>query len=139
MTVKYLFASHGTFADGTVSFLSIMMGKNENIYSICCYLDDRSAELQIETEMKAIGDFDQLIVFCDMHGSSVEQSVFRLLHDDPRILIISGYNIPLVLNIIAQEKVLSKVEIRDMIQEAQSGMMLLEAPKIPSPEEEGIF
>lgn len=139
MTVKYLFASHGTFAEGTASFLRIMMGSNEHIYSICCYLDDRSAELLIKTKLKEIGDFDQLIVFCDMHGSSVEQSVFRLLYADPRIFIISGYNIPLALNIIAQGRILSKTEIQTMIQEAQSGMMLLEAQTIPVPEDEGLF
>ena len=73
MMVKYLLASHGSFCEGTLSFLKIMMGVPENLYVMTAFLDNEPIGKKVEDKLKEIGEFDQLIVFCDIHGGSVQQ------------------------------------------------------------------
>ena len=124
--VKYLIASHGRFSEGTVSFLKIMTGEKENVYTLSAFLDDRSIQDMVKDKLKEIGEFDQLIVFCDIHGGSVAQEVFKqTASDDRNIQIIAGYNLALVMDLILKDSVLSKDDIRESIEGAKNAMVYL--------------
>lgn len=114
---KYLFASHGLFAEGTKSFLNVMCGNYANVYTLTAFLDEKSVEEVVKEKMKEIGDFDQLIIFCDLYGGSVAQEIYRQTVEDKRnIHIIAGYNLALVIDIIARDSLLSKEEIEVLIE-----------------------
>ena len=124
--VKYLIASHGRFSEGTVSFLKIMTGEKENVYTLSAFLDDRSIQDMVKDKLKEIGEFDQLIVFCDIYGGSVAQEVFKqTASDDRNIQIIAGYNLALVMDLILKDSVLSKDDIRESIEGAKNAMVYL--------------
>lgn len=124
--VKYLIASHGKFSEGTVSFLEIMAGKNEHIYTISAFLDERSIHDIVNSKLREIGEFEQLIVFCDIHGGSVAQEIYRQTSEDQRnIQIIAGYNLSLVLDLILKQTVLGKKDIQESIESAKSAMVYL--------------
>ena len=124
--VKYLLASHGSFSEGTLSFLKIMMGVPENLYVMTAFLDDESVEKKVQDKLQEIGEFDQLIVFCDLHGGSVQQELFRQTQQDSRnVQLISGYNLPLVMDIMFKGRVLSDDEIRDSIRESREAIVYL--------------
>jgi len=124
--VKYLLASHGEFSKGTESFLKIMIGTNTSLYTLVAFLDDTSIESLVKNKLEEIGDFDQLIVFCDLYGGSVAQEVFRqtkLL--EKNIQIIAGYNLALVMDIIFKNKILENKEIKSSIEESKSAIVYL--------------
>ena len=74
------------------------------------------AQKKVEKVLKEIGEFEQLIVFCDLYGGSVMQEVFRqTINDERDIQIIAGYNLALVLDIILRNAVLTKEEIQEII------------------------
>ena len=124
--VKYLLASHGSFSEGTLSFLKIMMGVPENLYVMTAFLDDESVEKKVHDKLQEIGEFDQLIVFCDIHGGSVQQELFRQTQLDSRnVQLISGYNLPLVMDIMFKGRVLSDDEIRESIRESREAIVYL--------------
>ena len=124
--VKYLLASHGSFSEGTLSFLKIMMGVPENLYVMTAFLDDESVEKKVQDKLQEIGEFDQLIVFCDIHGGSVQQELFRQTQQDSRnVQLISGYNLPLVMDIMFKGRVLSDDEIRESIRESREAIVYL--------------
>ena len=124
--VKYLLASHGSFSEGTLSFLKIMMGVPENLYVMTAFLDDESVGKKVQDKLQEIGEFDQLIVFCDIHGGSVQQELFRQTQQDSRnIQLISGYNLPLVMDIMFKGRVLSDDEIRESIRESREAIVYL--------------
>ena len=124
MMVKYLLASHGSFCEGTLSFLKIMMGVPENLYVMTAFLDNDPIGKKVEEKLKEIGEFDQLIVFCDIHGGSVQQEIFRQTQLDSRnVQIISGYNIPLVMDIMFKGRELSDDEIRESIRESREAIV----------------
>lgn len=117
--VKYLLASHGSFADGTYSFLKIMCGLTENVYTLNAFLDDQSLDDLVDKKLLEIGEYDQLIIFCDIHGGSVEQKILLKTAEMKNVFIISGFNIPLVLEIISQNRILSEKELKAIIDQAR--------------------
>lgn len=125
--IKYLFASHGKFSEGTKSFLEIMSGDNPNIYTVTAFLDNQSEKDLIQKVLKEIGEFEQLIVFCDLYGGSVMQEVFRqTINDERDIQIIAGYNLALVLDIILRNAVLTKEEIQEIINANKEAIVYVE-------------
>lgn len=135
--VKYLLASHGRFAEGTKSFLDIMISQRDDIYTMTAFLDERSLDDLIEEKFKEIGEFDQLIVFCDLNGGSVAQKMFIYSNTDSRdIKVIAGYNIALVMDIIFKNKELTDEEIRASIDECKNHIVYLNDIKVASKEEE---
>jgi mannose/fructose-specific phosphotransferase system component IIA len=80
----------------------------------------------VQDKLQEIGDFDQLIVFCDLHGGSVQQELFRQTQQDSRnIQLISGYNLPLVMDIMFKGRILSDDEIRESIRESREAIVYL--------------
>lgn len=125
--IKYLFASHGKFSEGTKNFLEIMSGDNPNIYTVTAFLDNQSEKDLIQKVLKEIGEFEQLIVFCDLYGGSVMQEVFRqTINDERDIQIIAGYNLALVLDIILRNAVLTKEEIQEIIDANKEAMVYVD-------------
>lgn len=122
--IKYLIASHGCFASGTESFLSIMIGKNEKVFVLEAFLDEISIEDKVKQVFEEIGEFSQLIVFCDIHGGSVAQEIYRQsITLEKNIQIIAGYNIALVLEIITRDSEMNEQEIREAINNSKEAIV----------------
>lgn len=119
---KYLLASHGEFSKGCESFLKIMAdAKGENLYTLTAFLDDESVVELVTNKLIEIGEFDQLLVFCDIYGGSVQQEIFRQVALDPRnIQIIAGFNLGLLLDLYLKNQVCTCEEIRQAIQLSKS-------------------
>ncbi|MDO4377822.1 MAG: hypothetical protein Q4C64_01555 [Erysipelotrichia bacterium] len=125
--VKYLFASHGKFAKGTESFLRIMVGGKENVYTINAFIDEKSIDVSVREKLAEIGDFDQLVIFCDIYGGSVCQEVFRqVASTEKNIQLIAGYNLALVMEIMLRDSVLTKEEILDVIEQSKESIKYVE-------------
>jgi mannose/fructose-specific phosphotransferase system component IIA len=86
-----------------------------------------------------IGNFDQLLIFCDIHGGSVAQEIFMQTHEDSRnIQIIAGYNLALVMDMILKNHVVTPEEIRESIENSKNAIVYLNDVK-PVSEEETLF
>lgn len=124
--VKYLLASHGEFSRGTLSFLNVLMGVNDNVFILEAFLDEESLQTKMKRVFDSIGKFDQLIIFCDLHGGSVAQEVFIETFDDPRnIQIIAGYNVSLVMDIMMRNEVMTNDEIQVAVNESKNSIVYL--------------
>lgn len=124
--IKVLLASHGNFSEGTKSFLSLMIGQRENLFTLVAFLDTDSVQKKVQAVMQEIGDFDQLFIFCDIHGGSVEQELFRYTASDHRnIQIVSGYNLAVVMEILMRTEPLSQDEIACIVEDARNSLIYL--------------
>lgn len=124
--INYLFASHGEFAKGTVSFLKIMMGVGDNIYTLCAFEDDQPLPELVKTTLDSIDPTVPLIIFCDLHGGSVSQEIYRQASQLNRdIKIIAGYNLALVLDIMIKNRGLTSEEIKKSIEESKEATVFL--------------
>ncbi len=97
---KFLIATHGAFAQGIKSSLEIIAGETENLYLIGAYLDQNvSVEDELKPIMDALTDDEDLIIFTDLLGGSVNNIMIReALREN--VHIISGFNLPLLIEVI---------------------------------------
>ncbi len=97
---KFLIATHGTFAAGIKSSLEMITGEAENLFIIEAYIDgNKSITGSLEAVLENIEAEDELIVFTDLAGGSITSEILQSALRD-NIYIISGVNLPLLLDII---------------------------------------
>lgn len=97
---KFLIATHGAFAQGIKSSLDVIIGETENLFLIGAYLDQNIAvEDELKPIMDKLTDEDELIIFTDLLGGSVNNIMVReALREN--VHIISGFNLPLLIEVI---------------------------------------
>ena len=100
---KFLIATHGAFANGVKSSLEIIIGETENLFLIGAYLDQNvSVEDELKPILDNLSDDDELIIFTDLLGGSVNNIMLReALRENVHIL--SGFNLPLLIEVILSD------------------------------------
>jgi fructoselysine and glucoselysine-specific PTS system IIA component len=123
-TRKFLIATHGTFAAGIKSSLDIIVGAMDNVFLIQAYVDEnRSIETEIKEIIEKIGNNDELIVFADILGGSVTNMLLQHALR-PNVHIVSGFNLPLVIEIIlADAETPAEEVINSAIENAKEQMV----------------
>lgn len=98
---KILIASHGKLASGIMNSVELFAGAQDNVTIVDAYLDDSDYSKQIEQFLTEITDNDQAIIFTDILGGSVNQKVIELISSrEEKIYVITGFNLPVLLEII---------------------------------------
>lgn len=114
---KFLIMSHGDMSSGIKSTLNMLLGKRDDVITKSAYINDN--ELSIESEIQNIlSEFngnDELIIFTDLFGGSVNNEAMKFIKDT-RVKIISGMNIPLIVEILSNSD--SSNDINDVIRDA---------------------
>jgi mannose/fructose-specific phosphotransferase system component IIA len=97
---KFLIATHGAFAKGVKSSLDFIIGEMDNVFLIQAYLDEsRSVEDELATVLETVTADEELIIFTDLLGGSVNNIMLRnALREN--VHIVSGFNLPLLIEII---------------------------------------
>jgi fructoselysine and glucoselysine-specific PTS system IIA component len=121
---KFLIATHGRLAGGVKSSLDIITGAMDGIFLIEAYVDEnRSLEDEIKTILQQVGDNDELIVFSDIMGGSVTNQVLQYALQ-ANVHVVSGFNLPLVIEIILADADAPAAEIiAEAIENAKQQMV----------------
>jgi len=97
---KFLIATHGAFAKGIKSSLDMIIGETDNVFLIQAYLDDNiSLEDELAAVLTHITADDELVIFTDLLGGSVNNIMIREALK-PNVHIVSGFNLPLLIEVI---------------------------------------
>lgn len=118
---KFLFASHGKFADGIKDSLEMVVGKNKNISTLCAYTEDvPDLKADVQKFFSTLNSKDEVIVITDISKGSVNNEFISYLQDQ-RLHLISGLNLPLLISLILESPNISDTEelIRTAILEAK--------------------
>lgn len=108
---KFLVAAHGTFAKGAISSLEIILGSVENVFVIQAYAEEnKSIQDELELILEQISGHDELVVFTDLMGGSVTNQVLQFARKE-NVYVISGFNLPLLLDIMLADKDIPIVEV----------------------------
>lgn len=129
---KLLIVGHMNFPSGVLSAINLLMGKNENIFSLD--LDQSRTHEEFEIELKKLlDDNEKVIVLADLTGGAPHQIASRLILESGKSdqFVISGINLALVLD-IAMKFCVSCVEDCDVkeilsksIEDSRDAIMLL--------------
>lgn len=123
---KILIAAHGKFAEGIRSSAEIILGKQENLYTINAYLDETPVKQQLDEFFKGVDlEKDTLLVITEVFGGSVNQAIISNYQKD-NIKVITGVNLPLLLELIMlDEEDVTDDKIRSIVNKAREQVILV--------------
>lgn len=120
---QIVLASHGGLADGARDTLDMIIGDVSNVHTISLARDDKD---QIEDRALALIDSfdpsDAVYVLTDMLGSSVNNQMVSLKTKRPEVTVISGMNLPLILEIALSDEPLSETALAEVIKQSRAGI-----------------
>lgn len=111
--MKILLASHGSFAEGLKSAIEIILGKQDNLYTINMYLDNISLREKLEEILGPSYLDEDIVIFTDIFGGSVNQKMMEI-YEDRDVEIVTGMNLPLLLEVLIS-KDLSKENLSKIL------------------------
>ena len=125
---KIMIATHGYLANGIKSSIELLTGKKENVSYLNAYVDDKDYTLEIKKFMESIGEEDEAVIFTDIYGGSVNQKAVLMLPEDKKIFLITGFNLPVVIEILLFSEPLNDTVVKRIIEESR--IQLLDVSKI---------
>lgn len=123
---KVFVASHGLFADGLKDAITFLMG-DLGLNSLSCYHeeipDTDSLNQRIEEIISELNEDDELVVFSDLLGGSVNNVVAQRLINTPNLHLVAGMSLPLVLEFLLCGEPDTKKAIDLALQRAKESMV----------------
>lgn len=100
--IGIIIVSHGNFASALLETCEMFIGKHDNVITVC-YMQEESVESLFYNISKALDESilqDELIIFCDIKGGSPCNVALKLAINNNNIRVITGVNIPIVIEAI---------------------------------------
>lgn len=118
---KILVATHGNYAQGVISSLSIIAGQVNNITYINAYTESKNINEAIETYFEKVNEDDQVIILTDIFGGSVNQAAMNYLKKE-NVFLITGFNLALLLELsmLDSEEIISENKLREIVENSKA-------------------
>lgn len=117
--MKIVLATHSFMAEGMKKAIELLLGERDNLFTINAYTDEQSLEEQFQELFKNINKEEQVLVFTDLYGGSVNQFICSQLSNF-KIELVAGANLSVVLEIAARnQETYEEAEIQAIITEAK--------------------
>ena len=98
--IKYIIATHGTLSEGFLNALELFLGDGYEIHTISAYIDEISLEDKFNDIISKFNKNDEVIVFTDINGGSVNQFFTKRLLASHNLHVITGVNLGLIIELI---------------------------------------
>ena len=121
---KILIATHGHLAKGFESAVNLICGAHPHVSYFNAFVDDTNIDVFIDTYINSICDDDVAVICTDILGGSVNQKFLPFL-DRGNIYLISGINLPLVLELILYSGEINTTMLNDLIEQSKEVILLV--------------
>ncbi len=119
----FILASHGTFSEGIYNSVKIIMGDQPNVHVITAYVEEgQDIKALISQEVSSISTEDEVVICTDVFGGSVNNEMMMYLNR-PHFHLITGMNLPLLMNLFLRTDEDAATVIRQSLLEAKDGMI----------------
>lgn len=108
--MRFVMATHGTFADGIKESIKLIAGEFKNLKALSCYMKE---DFNLKDEIDKIlleGKDEEIIVVTDIFGGSVNNAFFERIPENKNLFVISGLNLPLMLELLGEYEDYSSAE-----------------------------
>ncbi|MGX7104427.1 MULTISPECIES: PTS sugar transporter subunit IIA [Globicatella] len=118
---KIIIATHHKLAKGFKHTLDYIIPNTVDIIDINAYVENESVENQIIDTLKDFSKEEQIFVFTDLLGGSVNQEFTKLL-SEYNIELIAGANLPIIMSVILRlnDNDLAHNDISNLIEESKN-------------------
>ncbi len=115
--MKVILASHGNLAEGMLNSAEIILGSDikDRCTCLCAYTSDGyNLEREVENILDEYENEKDLVVVTDVFGGSVNNEFIKYLSSN-NFTLVSGMNLPMILELLPQSSKLSKEQIKHLI------------------------
>lgn len=119
---KILIITHGRFASGVKDTLSILYGNVNNIMSIDAYTQGVDIDKEVDAFFEKIEPNDEIVVFTDIPGGSVNQKMLTYLNKK-NMYLISGFNLAILLEVLFQKENLTVDLIDELVEQNRKALL----------------
>lgn len=119
--MKYIIATHGKMASGIKNTVEMLAGKRDDIYTIDAYVENQEFVETFERLLSLFED-EYIYVFTDIVSGSVNQAISGFLKNR-RIHLITGINLPVIMELVLRNEELGDEEISAIIEEARQHLI----------------
>lgn len=122
---RVMFASHGGLSKGMKDSVTMIVGdlaKNVETYSLLP--GENPEDYYQELYKQANESNEQILVLCDIKGGSVHTALSKLAVLD-NVVVFSGMNMGLALDIVLKHAHLSEEELQEVIENARDGITMM--------------
>lgn len=119
---KIIFASHHKMADGLKSTAEYILGPGDGITAISAYLTNEPVEKELADAIGILKPEDEVLIFTDMLGGSVNQACVPYLAT-PGVHVITGMSLPVVMSVLLAIRSMDTIDpdvIRQNLDECRS-------------------
>lgn len=130
---KLVIATHGKLAAGFRTTLEMLGSAAEALVSYGFYCDEDGVDDTLPARCFAeLAPGDQLIVCTDIGFGSVNQAFLKeaVRHPNSDVLIVTGVNLPLLLELSVNAGPLTHQELQRMVDQARTQMSVVEIPQL---------
>ncbi|MGV3029996.1 PTS sugar transporter subunit IIA [Streptococcus suis] len=99
MTKSLVLVSHGTFCQELKKSTEMIMGPQDNIFTVSLLPEEGPEDFQKKFE-ETIADLDDFVVFADLLGGTPANVVSRKLIDGAQFDLYAGMNMPMVIGFL---------------------------------------
>ncbi|MGM0165708.1 PTS system, mannose-specific IIA component [Enterococcus sp. AZ135] len=102
MSKNLVLVSHGLFCEELKKSTEMIMGPQENIYSVGLLPSESAEDFRIKFE-SVIDELDEFVVLADLMGGTPCNVVSRMILEGQSIDLYAGMNMPMVIDFINSE------------------------------------
>lgn len=124
MKNKIIIATHGRLAEGLLDSSKLIAGEIDNVETLCAYISpgiDYSKEVEYILKNNDYNKYN-LIVLTDLLGGSINNEFMNRL-GKYKFILVSGVNLPLVLELVLHKDILSADDIESIIRSCKRSMV----------------
>ena len=123
-------ATHGRYAEGIVSALNLLIGDDHGVTPVCAYCGEigSTAELAARFDViaqQAAGRGNELVLFTDMPGGSVNNTAVQMMVKYPHAHVISGANLIMLMEFCMSEHTDTAQRLQDAFAAASGAMQYM--------------
>ena len=124
--VRALVAGHADFAAGLISAVEAVTGRGELLEPIVVKgLCGEDIQLLLSERLRATG---AVVIFTDLQAGSCTMAARRLLREQPQVLLVSGANLPMLLDFVMSSAADTHVAARTAVERARSAIAAYGGP-----------
>lgn len=118
---RIVVATHARFAEGICGSLEMICGKQPNVEFVSAYLDEGVDYGALFRDLVSSHDYAArpLVVVTDLMGGSVNNDFMQLRAEYP-FLLVTGLNLPLLMELATYHGTLDETAVRSMAEESRS-------------------
>lgn len=122
--VQIILTSHGNLAKGMKDTLNMIIGDVSMVEAFSSYRDEEvNTKEAIVAIIKENYDKKDIFILTDILGGSVNTEIMSLINKYPKIHVLSGMNLPLVISLVTQVGEISGTLLQEIIEESKQGIV----------------